>query len=118
MAFLKSAISAAAGVAFLFGVSTAGDITPCPDDYPVLAAEYVQSRLADARGAKVQVVSEPYRVIADLEGYEGLPGWGVDIRLKSRMPSGATGGYVRYTVIFVEGRAVALDEDLSDLTRV
>lgn len=118
MAFLKSAISAAAGVALLFGVSTAGDITPCPDDYPVLAADYVQSRLGDARGSKVQVVSEPYRVIADLEGYEGLPGWGVDIRVKSRMPSGALGGYVPYTVIFVEGEAVALNEDLAELTRV
>lgn len=118
MAFLKTAVSAAAGIALLWGVSTAREIKPCPDDYPVRAADYVQSRLADARGAKVQVVSEPYRVIADLKGYEGLPGWGVDIRVKSRMPSGELGGYVRYTVIFVDGEAVALDEDLTDLTRV
>lgn len=118
MAFLKSAISAAAGVALLFGVGSAGDIKPCPDDYPVRAADYVESRLDDARGAKVQVVSQPYRVIADIEGYEGLPGWGVDVRVKSRMPSGALGGYVPYTVIFVDGEAVALDDDASALTRV
>lgn len=118
MTFGKSLVSAAAGVAFLFGVSTASDIKPCPDDYPVRAADYVESRLDDARGAKVQVVSQPYRVIADIEGYEGLPGWGVDVRVKSRLPGGSYGGYVPYTVIFVDGEAVALDDDASELTRV
>lgn len=117
MAFLKSAISAAAGVALLFGVSSAGGIKPCPDDYQVRAADYVESRLADARGAKVQVVSEPYRVVADLKGYEGLPGWGVDVKVRARLPSGSY-GYAPYTVIFIDGEAVALDDDLSDLTRV
>jgi hypothetical protein len=118
MAFLKTVTSAAAGVAFLFGSSFAGAIAPCPDDYPVRAVDYIEARLDDARGAKVQVVSEPYRIIADIEGYEGLPGWGVDVRVKSRLPSGAFGGYVPYTVIFVDGRAVALDDDASGLTRV
>lgn len=118
MAFWKSVSAAAAGAAFLFGSSIAGDIKPCPDDYPVRAASYVESRLDDSRGAKVQIVSEPYRVIADIEGYEGLPGWGVDVRVKSRMPSGGYGGYVPYTVIFVDGQAVALDDDTSGLTRV
>ncbi len=118
MAFLKTAASAAAGVAFLFGSSIAGDIKPCPDDYPVRAADYVESRLDDTRGARVQIVSEPYRVIADISGYEGLPGWGVDVRVKSRLPSGSYGGYIPYTVIFVDGEAVALDDDASDLTRV
>lgn len=117
MTFTKALVSAAAGVAFLFGVSTAGEIKPCPDNYPVLAADYIESRLDDARGAKVQVISEPYRVIADIKGYEGLPGWGVDVRVKSRLPSGGY-GVVPYTVIFVDGRAVALDDDASDLTRV
>jgi hypothetical protein len=115
---LKSLISATAGVALLFGVSTAGEIKPCPDDYPLRAADYVESRLDDARGAKVQVVSEPYRVIADIEGYEGLPGWGVDVRVKARLPGGSYGGFIPYTVIFVDGEAVALDDDASDLTRV
>lgn len=118
MTITKALVAAAAGAAFLFGVSTAGDIKPCPDDYPVRAADYIESRLDDARGAKVQVVSEPYRVIADIEGYEGLPGWGVDVRVKSRLPGGSYGGYVPYTVIFVDGEAVALDDDASELTRV
>ena len=118
MTFLKTVVSAAAGVAFLLGASSAGDIKPCPDNYPVLAADYVEARLDDARGAKVQVVSEPYRVIADISGFEGLPGWGVDVRVKSRLPGGGYGGYVPYTVIFVDGEAVALDDDASELTRV
>ncbi|MFN0024032.1 MAG: hypothetical protein ACKVS5_09035 [Parvularculaceae bacterium] len=118
MNFLKSIVSAAAGIAFLTGASVAGDIKPCPDDYPVRAADYIESRLDDRRGAKVQVVSEPYRVIASVSGYEGLPGWGVDVRVKARLPSGAYGGYVPYTVIFVDGEAVALNDDTSDLTRV
>ncbi|HBS32722.1 MAG TPA: hypothetical protein DEA40_13435, partial [Parvularcula sp.] len=59
-----------------------------------------------------------YRIVADLEGYKGLSGWGVDVRVKSRLPGGAYGGYVPYTVIFINGEAVALDDDASDLTRV
>lgn len=117
MAMMKVLASAAAGVALLIGVSTAGEIKACPDNYPVLAADYVESRLEDPRGAKVQVVSEPYRVIADIKGYEGLPGWGVDVRVRSRLPSGGY-GVVPYTVIFVDGEAVALDDDTSELTRV
>lgn len=118
MAIGKALVSAAAGVALLFGVSSAGEIKPCPDNYPVLAADYVEGRLDDSRGAKVQIVSEPYRVIADIEGNDGLPGWGVDVRVKSRLPGGSYGGYVPYTVIFVDGEAVALDDDTSELTRV
>ena len=117
MTFTKALVSAAAGALLLFGAATAGEIKPCPDNYPVLAADYVESRLDDARGAKVQVVSEPYRVIADISGYEGLPGWGVDVRVRSRLPSGGY-GVVPYTVIFVDGQAVALDDDTSDLSRV
>lgn len=118
MTFLKTVVSAAAGVAFLLGASSASEVKPCPDNYPALAADYVEARLDDARGAKVQIVSQPYRVIADIEGYEGLPGWGVDVRVKSRLPGGSFGGYIPYTVIFVDGEAVALDEDTSELTRV
>lgn len=118
MAIVKALVSAAAGVALLVGVSTAGEIKACPDNYPVLAADYIEARLDDSRGAKVQVVSEPYRVIADIEGYKGLPGWGVDVRVKSRLPSGSYGGFIPYTVIFVDGEAVALDDDASELTRV
>ena len=118
MAIGKSVLSLVAGGAVLVGASFAGGIADCPDDYPVQAASYVEGRLADDRGARVQVVSEPYRVEADINGHSDLPGWGVDVRVKSRLPNGAMGGYVPYTVIFVNGEPVALSEDTSELTRV
>ncbi len=118
MAFAKSLVSLVIGASVLVGASFAGGIAGCPDDYPVQAASYVEYRLADDRGARVQIVSEPYRVEADINGHADLPGWGVDVRVKSRLPNGDMGGYVPYTVIFVNGEPVALCEDTSQLTRV
>ncbi len=118
MAFTKTLISLAAGASILFAVSQAGDIAACPDTYPEQATSYVESRLADARGARVQIVSEPYRIEADVSGYSDLPGWGVDIRVRSRLPGGDYGNYVPYTVVFVNGEPVALCVDSKDLTRV
>jgi hypothetical protein len=117
MAFAKSLISVAAGVGMMFAVSQAGDIAACPDTYPEQAISYVQSRLTDARGSRVQIVSEPYRVEADVSGYSDLPGWGVDIRVRSRLPGGDYGNYVPYTVVFVNGEPVALCVDSDELTR-
>lgn len=114
----KSVLSFAFGAAALFAVSQAGDIAPCPDDYGYQATSYVEGRLTDARGARVQIVSEPYRVAADVGGYSGVEGWGVDIKVRSRLPNGSYGGYIPYTVIFVNGEAVALCEDAAELSRV
>lgn len=111
-------VAAAAGLASLVSVSLAGDIAPCPEDYDVQAASYIETRMDDARGARVKVVSEPYRVAADVGGYSGLEGWGVDVKARSRLPDGQYGGYVDYTVIFVDGRPVAICEDASELTRI
>jgi hypothetical protein len=108
----------ATAAATLSATSFAGDVAPCPDDYAERAATYVESRLDQDWGARVQVVSDPYRVEADLNGHDNLQGWGVDVRVKSRLPGGATGSYLPYTVIFVDGEAVALDADTSDLTRI
>jgi hypothetical protein len=113
----KVFLSLAAGAVALFATSIAGDIAPCPDDYSVQAVSYVESRLEDARAARVQIVSEPYRVAADFHGH-GAQGWGVDVKVKSRLPTGSYGGYIDYTVIFVDGEAVALCEDTDELTRV
>ncbi len=118
MRIAKTLVSLVAGAGALFAISQAGDIVACPDDYPVQAASYVEGRLTDDRGARVQIVSEPYRVEADINGHSDLPGWGVDVRVKSRLPNGAMGGYVPYTVIFVNGEPVALCEDASGLERV
>lgn len=113
----KSVLSLAVGAAALFSISQAGDIAPAPDDYGLQAASYVEGRLTDARGARVQIVSEPYRVAADVGGYSG-EGWGVDVKVRSRLPNGSYGGYIPYTVIFVNGEPVALCEDARELERV
>lgn len=118
MTILKSLTLLAAASTVLLGSLRAEDITPCPDDYQSQAAAYVESRLTDARGARVQVSSEPYRIEADLNGRSDLDGWGVDVRVRSRLPTGAYGGYVAYTVIFVDGRPVATGDDASSLSRV
>lgn len=114
----KMVLSMAVGAASLFAVSEAGDITPVPADYQVQASTYVESRLIDARGARIQIVSEPYRIAAEVAGKTGVEGWGVDIRVKSRLPTGQYGGYVGYTVIFANGQPVALCEDTDELARV
>ena len=118
MAFPKLLLSLAIGAGLMVASSQAGDVAPCPDDYTAQAVSYVESRLSDARSARVQIVSEPYRLEADVSGYSDVEGWGVDIRVKSRLPTGEFGGYVPYTVIFVDGEAVALCEDTTELTRV
>ncbi len=114
----KTLFALAASAMALCASSLAGDIAACPDDYPVQATSYVESRLEDARGARVQIVSEPYRVQADIADYSGVDGWGVDIRVRARLPGGDYGNYISYTVLFVDGEPVALCEDTDGLTRV
>ncbi|MFZ5619276.1 MAG: hypothetical protein ACOZAA_18330 [Pseudomonadota bacterium] len=118
MAIVKTLVSLAAGAGFLFAAAQAGDAAGRPDDYSVQAASYVKDRLEDARGARIQIVSEPYQVEADINGHSDLVGWGVDVRVRSRLPGGDYGNYVPYTVVFVNGEPVALCVDTSDLTRV
>lgn len=114
----KTLFALAASALALCATSMAGNIAACPDDYPAQATSYVESRLDDARGARVQIVSEPYRVQADIEDYSDVEGWGVDIRVRSRLPGGEYSNYVSYTVLFVDGEPVALCEDTDGLTRV
>ena len=118
MSILKSLTLLAAGSVALIGSLRAEEITPCPEDYQAQAPAYIEGRLTDSRGARVQVSSAPYRVEADLNGHSELNGWGVDVRVRSRLPTGAYGGYVAYTVIFVDGAPVATSDDASDLSRV
>lgn len=118
MAIIKTLVSLAAGAGFLFAAAQADDTASRPDNYSVQAASYVKDRLEDPRGARVQIVSEPYRVEADINGRSDVSGWGVDIRVRSRLPGGDYGNYVPYTVIFVNGEPVALCEDTSELSRV
>jgi hypothetical protein len=110
------AASAALGVAIPTAMA-ADDFGPRPADCEAEAQRYVVSRLSDERGAKIAVTSEPYRIYADLDGEDDVPAWGIDLRVKARLPNGQYGGYVPMTVIFVGGQAVAVDDDGVEIER-
>lgn len=109
-----------AGMAAAFALSAgvvAQDFGPAPANYETLVADYFGERLTDPRTAKYQFTSEPYQVFADISGYEGLPCWAVDVRVKSRLPNGEYGGYVPYTVLILDGEPVALEDEVIRMVR-
>lgn len=95
----------------------AADFGNCPPDYQTIAATYIGERLANPHNARIEFVGDPYPVIADVSGYEGLPCWAVDVRVKARLPNGRVGGYVPYTVILYDGKAIAFKEDATRLVK-
>ncbi|MEO1150164.1 MAG: hypothetical protein AAFW83_04155 [Pseudomonadota bacterium] len=95
----------------------ARDFGPMPVNYEEGAETYIESRLSNARGARVEVLSSPYQVYSTLAGYEGLPCWAVDVRVKARQRSGGYGSYQRYTVLFHNGEAIALKSDARRVVR-
>lgn len=119
----KFAFAAVAAAGLLFGVGAAvsaqtSGFGPMPVDYEQSASSYIEARLTNARGARIDVVSEPYQVYSSLSGYEGLACWAVDLRVKARLPSGSYGSYQRYTVLFLDGDAIALKGDARKVTRL
>lgn len=106
----KMILGLIASLAFAGSVAASG-FGPVPADYQSTAESYISSRLDDARSARFEFMGEPYKVYADIAGYEGLACWAIDLRVKSRLPSGAVGGYVPYTVIFLDGEPIALKDD-------
>lgn len=106
----------AAALALTAGV-VAQDFGPEPANYEALVVDYFGERLTDPRTARFQFTSEPYQVFADIAGYEDLPCWAVDVRVKSRMPNGSYGSYVPYTVIILDGEPVALEDEVIRMVR-
>lgn len=96
----------------------AEDFGVMPADYQSALEDYVGSRLINPRGARFQIVSEPYQVYADFAGRSNVAAWAVDVRVRSRLPNGAMGGYVPYTVIFVDGAPVALEQDIRSVRAI
>ncbi len=114
---IKQALVGIAAACALGAGAIASDFGAAPADYEALAIDYFGERLTDPRSAKFEFTSAPYQVFADLKGYEGLPCWAVDVRVKARMPNGGLGGYVPYTVLFLDGEAIALEDDVRRLVR-
>lgn len=114
----KTMMAGVAAAAALGAAAIAADFGSAPADYQAAAQDYVTDRLTDPRSARFQFQSEPYQVFADIKGYEGLPCWAVDVRVKARMPNGGYGRYVAYTVLFLDGEAIALEEDAQRMVRI
>ncbi|GAB4525926.1 MAG: hypothetical protein Kow00133_14690 [Amphiplicatus sp.] len=115
---MKKLLAGFAAAAALAAAAFASDFGPTPVNYEQAAEAYISERLVDPRGARVQFIGEPYQVYADVAGYEGLPCWAVDVRVKARLPNGMSGGYVPYTVLFLDGEPIAFEEDARRLVRL
>lgn len=92
-----------------FGLTTAA----CED----AVVAYMQDRLYDPRAARVHLTSDPYQVVVSLRDGREVDAWAVDVRVRSRLPTGSWSGYQPYTVIFQNGVPVALEGDLPDVAR-
>ena len=114
---IKQALAGIAAACAFGALSVASDFGAAPSDFEAQTVEYFGERLSDPRAARYEFTSEPYQVFADLRGYEGVPCWAVDVRVKARMPNGTSGGYVPYTVLFLDGEAIALEEDVIRMVR-
>jgi len=117
MGRLKMIAAGLAASMLLAGQAFAQDFGRVPADYQEAAVDYLESRLEDPRGARVNYIGEPYRVYADIGSYEDLPAWAVDVDIRFRMAGGRRGAG-GYTVIFVDGDPVALEDDVYQLTRL
>lgn len=114
---MKKILMGLAAAVVLSSGAMAANFGASPADYRASAVAYIDMRLTDSRNAHIQFVSEPYRVVVDVAGRKNLPCWAVDVRVKARTPSGGTGRYLPYTVIFYEGRAIAFEQDVRHLAR-
>ncbi|MEM8772945.1 MAG: hypothetical protein AAGD92_14955 [Pseudomonadota bacterium] len=116
----KSLFGVAAGIMALAAVAavSASDFGPQPINYEETTHDYLESRLTNKRGARIVFDSEPYQVIADFGDGVSASAWAVDIRVRARLQSRSYGGYMPYTVIFVDGEPVAFSEDIVSVERV
>ena len=115
---LRTTLMGISAFAALTAGAMAADFSAMPADYESTAEDYIMTRLVDARSARVQFVSDPYPVIADFNGYSNVEAWAVDLRIRSRLENGKLGGYVPYTLLFVDGEPVAFSEDAQSMAKI
>jgi len=117
MKYGKAAAAAALVLVCNVAGASAQNYGGAPSNFQSEAIEYFETRLVDPRGAQIRFQGRPYRVTADLRGVNDAPCWAVDITAKVRRRESGWTGYQRYTVIFYQGRAVALASDVRDVTK-
>ncbi|MEM9170510.1 MAG: hypothetical protein AAGC56_12760 [Pseudomonadota bacterium] len=88
-----------------------------PANYENDSARYLLSRMRSSRGARVEVLSQPYRVKVDVRGRRDVAAWAVDARVRAP-GNGASTRVQRFTVVFVNGRPIALRRDVRRLNVV
>lgn len=115
---MRKMIAALAAVVAMTTGAFAIDCGPSPANYEAAAEAYIASRLEDSRNLRLDFVGEPYQVVAEMTGRDGLACWAVDVRVKARQTNGASGRYVPYTVLFHSGAPVAFEDDVRRMTRV
>ncbi len=115
---MRMIIAAVAAAAVLGTAAVAADFGPAPANYEIGAKAYIATRVEDPQSLKVQFRGAPYQVYANVSGYEGLPCWAVDVRIRTRRMTGETGVYVPHTVLFLDGTPIALKDDAQRVTRL
>lgn len=116
---LKTCLAAAACLIAMPAMGAfAGDFSVQPASYETKAVNYIESRLSDSVGATVRQVSQPYQVMAKLKGNKDYECWAVDYNVRADLGRSSRGAGT-YTVLFYNGKPVALSSDLrSRVTRV
>jgi hypothetical protein len=115
---MRTLVAVIAAVAALGATAFAIEFGPAPTNYEAEAEAYIATRVEDPNSLRVQFRSAPYQVYANVSGYEGLPCWAVDVRVKTRRMTGEAGVYVPYTVLFLDGTPIALKDDAQRITRL
>ena len=114
--YLAAAIALSASVCTTSAI--ASDFGPAPANFESAAEAYVTKRLSDPFAAQMRAVSDPYQVLVDLVGHDDLPCWAVDMRVKARLPAGDMSRAVPVTVLFYNGKPIALKEDAQHFARL
>ncbi|MEM8936128.1 MAG: hypothetical protein AAGC77_06950 [Pseudomonadota bacterium] len=114
----KQLLMAVAASFTLGAAAYAGDAGPQPIGYEEEVKAYFAERLENPQGARYEFTGAPYPVQVDLGGYDNLECWAIDVRVRARIGAGTAGGFIPYTVVFYEGRPVALRIDVRDFQEV
>jgi len=95
--------------------SQTADLAAAPGDYRAAALAYLQENFSQAEGAQLRGAGAPYRAQARING---LPwaGWAADVTVRAKMPNGRYSAFRPYTVLYQDGRAVALSQDATEFT--
>ncbi|MCI5048589.1 MAG: hypothetical protein MRY59_13895 [Aquisalinus sp.] len=108
---LFAAAMLSAGLMMVSTAASAQGAARAPSNLGNKAEQYISTRLADDRGARYRVASQPYQVKAELRRGQPVDCWALDVRVRSDLGSAGRGADT-YTVLFHNGRAVALKRDL------